>query len=280
MLGAWLVTIAAAAAGSSGPAADIAKLQQEVRELRQMLIQSMQVEEQRYELLLKLLQSTTGTPPPALPGTLPHPAAAAPESKPGTRTGSGTLTGRVEVTGAPREQPVYVFVENVRAAPARGRSVEIVQKGKQFAPQVLAVQRGTQVRFPNADRVAHNVFSLSRHNAFDVGLMNAGNAGSPVVMGEPGVVEIYCDIHAKMWAEVLVTPNGLYTQVDGDGRFRLGGVPAGERVISVWTAGVAPVKKTVTVGAGPVEVGFSLTVPPRRAHNNKLGQPYGNYGGE
>jgi plastocyanin len=247
-----------------------------------MLIQSMQVEEQRYELLLKLLQSTTGTPPPALPGLPARPAAgapaAAPEGKAGART--GTVTGRVEVTGAPHEQPVYVFVENVRAAPVRGRSAEIVQKGKQFAPQVLAVQRGTQVRFPNADKVAHNVFSLSRNNAFDVGLMNAGNAGNPVVMGEPGVVEIYCDIHAKMWAEVLVTPNGLYTQVDGDGRFRLTAVPAGERVVSVWTAGVAPVKRTVTVGAAPVEVGFSLTVPPRRAHNNKQGQPYGTYGGE
>src|SRR5947207_4707401 len=56
-------------------AAEFARLQHEVAEQRQLIIQMMQVDQQRYDMLLRLLQSggqvpsTTALPPPvALPG--------------------------------------------------------------------------------------------------------------------------------------------------------------------------------------------------------------------
>src|SRR4029453_4616120 len=65
-------------------AADFAKLQREVQEQRGLIIQMMQVEQQRYDMLLKLLQSggqlpsTTPLPPPvAAPGTGSTPPASA-----------------------------------------------------------------------------------------------------------------------------------------------------------------------------------------------------------
>src|SRR3954447_12083213 len=62
---------------ASGPsAADFAKLQREVAEQRQLIIQMLQMEQQRYDFLLRLLQSggqaapgATLPPAPALPGS-------------------------------------------------------------------------------------------------------------------------------------------------------------------------------------------------------------------
>jgi plastocyanin len=270
--------------------ARLERLERDVRELRQMLIQSMQAEQQRYDLLLKLVQSVTGdaaparlpAAPPGAPGPGPGAgAAAAPgraggEDRPAAR-GAGTITGEVDLKGVPSGQPVFVFVENLSSSAARGRSLEIVQKDKQFSPQVAAVQRGTTVYFPNHDSISHNVFSLAPRNAFDLGLIRAGERGDPVRLAEPGVIEVYCNIHGRMWAEVLVVPNAHYAKVGADGRFTLRSVPAGERVVAVWTAGAEPVRRTVTVSGQGAEVRLSIQARTRRAHNNKFGQPYGHY---
>jgi plastocyanin len=258
----------------------IAQLQQEVRELRQMLIQAMQIEQQHHDLLLKLIQSgDKNAAGPRLPSSRPAtPAQAlageATEARSPARAAS--VTGRVETTGAPPGQPIFVFIEDLRGPPARGPTVEIVQEGKQFSPQVSVVPVGTRAIFPNKDPVFHNAFSLSRGNAFDVSV-KAGDRGSPVVLGRPGLVEVYCDIHSRMWAEILVTRNGHITRVGPDGKFTLDDVPVGERVVAAWTAGTTPVKRTVQLGGSGARVDFSLKVSPRRAHNNKLGQPYGSY---
>jgi plastocyanin len=189
---------------------------------------------------------------------------------------TGTVTGTVRVTGAPPEQPVFAFIEDLRAPPVRGNTIEVVQKGKQFSPQVSVVPVGTRALFPNLDPVFHNAFSLSRGNAFDLSL-KAGDRGNPVLLGTPGRVEIFCDIHARMWAEILVTRNGHIARVAPDGTFRLPDVPVGARVVAVWTAGTTPAKRTVQLTGGGARADLSLRVPPRPAHSNKLGQPYGSY---
>ena len=96
-------------------------------------------------------------------------------------------------------------------------------------------------------------------------------------MRVPGLVEVYCDIHDKMWASILVVPNSAFVKVGPDGKFRLPNVPTGERVIAAWTAGADPVKQRVLLDADGATVNLSLPVAPRRQHNNKSGQPYGSY---
>jgi len=269
----WLLGAGVARAQSGrGPVTreELARVQQEVRELRQMLIQSMQVEQQRHELLLKLLQTGGGAAPAEGGGGPTGPAPAAAPAR------TGVVSGTVALKGVPAGQPVFVYVEDLRAPMARGRSVEILQKDKQFSPQVTAVPRGTAVYFPNEDRVAHNVFSLTRRSNFDLGMLKSGERGRSVTLVEAGVIQIYCDIHERMWAEVLVTPNPHVTRVS-DGAFRLANVPAGERVIAVWTAGADPVRRNVQVTGAGAQVAFTLTGAPRASHSNKIGQPYSSY---
>jgi plastocyanin len=258
-----------AAAGK--PSADVEGLRKEVAELRQMLLQSKQTEQQHRELLQKLqnaMARTGGAGSAAAPGLRPPVAAAPPVVI------TGRVTGTVHLSGISANQPVYAFVEDLRAPPVRGHTTDITQREKQFWPQVIAVQQGTMAFFPNFDRATHNVFSPGPTAVFDLGQMPGGERGKPIVLSQPGIIKLYCDLHPGMWAEVLVTPSAHFTRVSGGG-FRLVDVPVGDHVVAVWTAGAEPTRQTVTVTPQGANLEFVLNVPLRKlTHPNKAGQTY------
>lgn len=271
--------------------AEFSKLQSDVREQRQLIIQMLQTEQQRYEMLLHLLQGQGGgTPLVGVPGA-PEPSEAAPAESgdkaarkgagPATpadhRLGAqGSIAGKVTVAGGSLND-VYVYVENVKGPLARHKSIEIKQEGRQFSPRVAVVQSGTSVVFPNFDAIYHNVFSNSPRNSFDLGTYQAGDKPRSVTLTGPGVVDVFCNIHQKMSAKILVVPSVLFTKVRSDGTFLLENVPAGQRRLVAWSPETKPQQQRVAVNGGKTEISFSLQHEDPAAHPNKLGQAYGSY---
>ena len=96
-------------------------------------------------------------------------------------------------------------------------------------------------------------------------------------MLKPGPVEIFCNIHSKMRADVLVVPNSHWTRVAADGSFQLAGVPVGTRKIVLWSPTLKPVSQQVDVTAKGGSVTFSSEAMSIRPHLNKRGQAYGSY---
>jgi plastocyanin len=264
--------------------ADYQKLEQELRDQRQLILQLMQNEQQRYDLLLKLIQSSgnAGQLPPAAAAKLApmdaqlRPAAAAEAAGRARPIGFGTVSGTVKVTGG-EGGPVYVYVRNVNGAPARGQTLEIKQEGKQFIPAHAVVQTGTTITFPNLDGIFHNVFSNSSGNAFDLGTYRSGDTPRTVTMTRPGVVDVQCNIHEQMRARVLVVPSGHFTKVRPDGSFRLDGVPAGRRKLVAWGPNLKPAQHTVDVVTAGVHASFALQVSEAKVLPNKIGQAFGSY---
>jgi plastocyanin len=270
--------------------AELAKLQNDVREQRQLIIQMMQTEQQRYDMLLRLLQGQGGGTP--LPGVAAAPASApsepAPEvaaekqAKRATATVAavdrrpGSIEGKVTVNGGSIED-VYVYVENVKMPLAHHKVVEIKQEGRQFNPRVAVVQTGTNLMFPNMDAVYHNVFSNSPRNSFDLGTYQAGDKARSVTVTGPGVVDIFCNIHQKMSAKVLVVPSVLYAKVHPDGTFRIENVPPGVRRLVAWSPETKVESQRVAVNGPTTEVSFTLAHEDASAHANKFGQAYGSY---
>jgi plastocyanin len=272
--------------------ADFARLQREVAEQRQLIIEMMRVEQQRYDMLLRLLQSggqlppTAGMPPPVTPpaGTngTPPPAgtgagAVASTSK-GASSGErfGTVSGKVDVRNGSLKD-AYVYVDMAKGSAGRGHTLEIKQKDKQFWPQTAVVQKGTNIVFPNMDSVFHNVFSTSGRNSFDLGSYRQGDTPRSVVLTTPGVVEVFCNIHAKMNAAILVVPGPLYAKVAADGSYKIENVPVGARRIVAWSPSAKPAQQKIDVGSSGGQANFTLDVEAAKAHTNKLGQPYGSY---
>ncbi len=279
---------APAAAAEPGPTeaarlqGEIDRLKQELADQRQLILQLMQAEQQRYDVMLKLLRAGGG-PGADLSALPPPPSAAAiiPKSDAGKETGAGgreaaIVTGRVRTGSGQPLGEAYVYVDGLRSS-ARGHTVEIKQRDKQFAPRVVVVPLGTKVVFPNQDTVIHNVFSTAPGNSFDLGSVKGGETSPPVVMLKPGPVEIFCNIHSKMRADVLVVPNSHWTRVAADGSFQLAGVPVGTRKIVLWSPTLKAVSQQVDVTAKGGTVTFSSEAMSIRPHLNKRGQAYGSY---
>ena len=147
--------------------------------------------------------------------------------------------------------------ERLLDAPPPVHSVR--QVNKSFTPQVSAVLRGTEVRFPNDDMIFHNVFSLSKPRRFDLGRYGRG-ASKSVRFDTPGVVRVFCDIHAHMSAYILVFAHTFFAATDAEGRYRIPGVPPGEYGVSVWSDGSVRETRRVTVPEGETEVSQDFVV--------------------
>jgi len=280
------------AAGEATPG-DVARLQgeidrlkQELADQRQLILQLMQAEQQRYDVVLKYLRAggagdTSALPPPPSPSAvMPKSGATASGSEPSKDSGgsgheAATVTGRVKASGGQIGE-AYVYIDGLRSS-ARGHTVEIKQRDKQFAPRVVVVPLGTKLVFPNQDTVIHNVFSTASGNSFDLGSVKGGETSPPVVLLKPGPVEIFCNIHSKMRADVLVVPNNHWTRVAADGSFSLSGVPVGSRKVVLWSPTLKPVSQQVDVTPKGGTVTFSSEAMSVRPHLNKRGQAYGSY---
>lgn len=118
-----------------------------------------------------------------------------------------------------------------RPAPPRVRSV--VQMNRKFDPHVLATAVGDRVAFNNLDRVYHSTFSVSPAKRFDLGKRLPGQRDT-LILEQPGVINLHCDIHPDMVAYVVVTPNHAFTFPDDTGRYRLPALPPGTYTVRVF----------------------------------------------
>lgn len=78
------------------------------------------------------------------------------------------------------------------------------QKDKKFNPEKLQIKVGDTVNFVNDDNTAHNVYSDSPTNHFELGMYRKGQVRK-VVFDKPGTVEVECLIHPGMKMTVDVT---------------------------------------------------------------------------
>lgn len=107
------------------------------------------------------------------------------------------------------------------------------QIDQQFVPDVLVVQAGTSVVFPNSDTVAHQVYSFSPPKRFALGLYR-GRPHPPVVFDQPGLVVVGCNIHDQMVGYILVTETPHFGKTDARGRLQLTRLPAGSVRLTAW----------------------------------------------
>ncbi|HEU5040039.1 MAG TPA: plastocyanin/azurin family copper-binding protein [Gemmatimonadales bacterium] len=172
-------------------------------------------------------------------------------------------------------QAVVWLESGAPAAPAPV-TAEIGTSDKAFSPHVLVVPAGSTVGFPNHDPFNHNVFSLSEENPFDLGLYSRGETRS-VRFARPGIVRVYCNVHAQMSAIVVVRDNPWFVQPASDGSFSLPGVPAGDYTLHLWHERAEEVSREITVpaaGLGYLALELDARGYQFKPHLNKHGQPY------
>ena len=190
-------------------------------------------------------------------------------------TGRVTMLDKENQPGDDVGQAV-IWLSGPRGQPRPAVQTDVGTSNKEFAPHVLVVPVGSTVTFSNYDPFNHNVFSLSEENPFDLGLYGRGEVRS-VRFEKPGLVRVYCNVHAQMSSLILVRDTPWYTQPSSDGSFTLSPVPSGDYTLHAWHERAPETSRPLTVPAEGLEQimveldarGYEFT-----PHLNKHGQPY------
>jgi plastocyanin len=205
---------------------------------------------------------------------------------------AATVTGKVELRDS--QDPsvrkkldysgVVIWLEPIGAKPAlpAQEHARMIQKNKTFTPHILAIPMGTTVDFPNFDPIFHNAFSNYDGKPFDLALYPPGTSRS-VSFTRPGIVRVFCNIHAQMSAVIAVLDTPYFTVTKRDGSFEIASVPAGEYRLHVFheratqaTLDAAARRVTVSgqgdvpVAVIPISESGYIAIP----HMNKFGRDY------
>jgi plastocyanin len=192
-----------------------------------------------------------------------------------SRVLAGTITGTVHVRGLRSPANVLVYIAKAPDVHVDVSAARFImdQRDLTFVPHVLPVLVGSKVQFPNNDKVAHNVFSLSRTKPFNLGSYGPG-VSKTVLFDKAGVVELRCDVHAEMSAYILVMENPYWALTDEEGRFKIPDqdylaqhgikgikdLPSGTYVVKTWNEKLKTQEATVVVPKdGEVTIQLDLT---------------------
>ena len=180
------------------------------------------------------------------------------------------LRGAAAASAAPQPELVNEFDRTVvmltgkKPAPAEPQTITIEHRGGRFEPDLAVIPVGSTVWFPNADPIFHNVFSLSRSQQFDLGFYPQSKSKS-VTFAHAGIVQVYCHIHANMYAAIVVTDSPWYGKPAADGDISWSNVPAGHYRVSAWHKVAGLYQAEVDVPAnGKVQVTIHVPLDSER----------------
>jgi len=151
---------------------------------------------------------------------------------------SMSYAGNIEVTVVDKQQNalpnvVVYLIPNGQSPLASADSISIMdQVNTQFHPHILAVQRNTQVSFPNSDSIQHHVYSFSAAKVFELELYK-GLRANPLMFEKAGVVELGCNVHDWMLGYIYVVDTPYFSQTDALGKASVT-LPDGEYALNAW----------------------------------------------
>ncbi|WLH91460.1 methylamine utilization protein [Pseudomonas sp. FP453] len=161
-----------------------------------------------------------------------------------------------------------VTLQGPVGAPVGALKADMDQRGQKFAPHVLAVHTGTQVRFPNSDNIRHQVYSFSPAKRFELRLYE-GTPTDPLLFDKPGVVVLGCNIHDWMLGYIYVTDDPRFGVSDAQGHVRLDNLPAGAYHVTLWHPQLADMQPldggTLNIPAAGLSHAVQLSLEPPSA---------------
>jgi len=191
---------------------------------------------------------------------------------------TGRVVGKVTIAdpdGKPVDAEAIIYVLGfTEPAPPNAAPTSISQKDRAFVPDLVAITVGETVSFPNRDPFLHNVFSQSAARKFDLGSFKKDEQKSKD-FPDPGVIDVYCNIHPEMAATIIVVPNRAHTRRNHDGSFVIDRVPPGKWQVFAYARRTKPVSTWVTVTAGQdAHADLALARGAAETHLNKYGEKY------
>ncbi len=160
------------------------------------------------------------------------------------RLGNVSATGTNQSAGD--KENVVIWLEGQDQGKPPEAALKVSQKNLQFSPEFLVAVKGQKVDMPNDDDVAHNVFSFTGMNQFNLGVYAKGEFRS-VTFDKTGIVDVFCSIHRHMHARIFVVPSRYFVSSVPGQSFTISDVPPGRYVMKAWHERSRMLERTVVV---------------------------------
>lgn len=160
----------------------------------------------------------------------------------------------IDAAGAPVVNAVVLVPASAGVKPPASFAWPSVMEQKEiaFSPYILVVPVGSEVQFPNRDRVRHHVYSFSKGNRFELKLYGQDESRH-LAFKTPGVVAVGCNIHDEMIGYIRVVDTPYAALTDADGQAVLSGLKADKGKVTVWHPDLS--------GGKDVSVPFDTSLP-------------------
>ena len=216
---------------------------------------------------------TTATTKIADAGAQPKVAGGSEADEPVKQPLASSLKGLMTVDGKAPDGfgVIMMWPKSGKFAKRTAKKRIIEQRDKAFAPHVTAVPVGSTVSFPNYDPIFHNVFSLSKSKAFDLGMFKNGDSRD-IKVDKPGIIRLGCNLHASMSAYLIVVDAPAYVATNPDGSFSFASLAPGKYRVQAWNERSSqPLETEVEVKAGANDTKLDLKSGGQQVSPDKFG---------
>ena len=146
---------------------------------------------------------------------------------------------------------VFIYVKQGAekySFPVPAAPVTLDQRGCMYAPHVLGILVGQELRVVSDDPTTHNIHPMPKNNREWNQSQPPGADPISKKFTQPEImIPIKCNQHPWMRAYIGVTQNPFYAVTGADGTFTIKGLPPGDYTIRAWTAIFGTQQRDVTV---------------------------------
>lgn len=135
-------------------------------------------------------------------------------------------------------QWTVVYLEGVSGGPIQPKyTLEMGDPAKKcdFVQHVSAMVKNKDISMKNTDPILHNPHTFNDKHAtqFNVALPEKGQTVDRKVRAS-GLVKLVCDSHVHMNGWIMILDHGYFAVTDGEGNFKIDGVPPGKYKLVAW----------------------------------------------
>lgn len=147
------------------------------------------------------------------------------------------------------------------------------QINRQFSPQVLVINKGQKVKFPNSDDIRHHVYSFSEVKPFEIKLYK-GSDQAPITFEKSGVSVLGCNIHDGMVGHIYIAEDEVALVSNAFGIIDLGqNTP---QSVSIWHSKMSVGSTTklqypVNLDNGKDQIVINLLLPSKKPKKRTFG---------
>lgn len=130
----------------------------------------------------------------------------------------------------------------------RSDTVVLDQVGCLYTPRVVGLQVGQALEVRNSDATLHNVnATATKAGRFNAAMPMKGQKITKRFNAPEVFVRMKCDVHPWMEAHVAVFDHPFFAVTGADGKFSIGGLPAGSYTIGIAHPSVGQLEQTLKI---------------------------------